>query len=84
MQLQKMSKVRDGKYLKTYELTYLNKAGKEKVYEIVSHTNMEDPAQLGKRVSAMSIAAHRGDKLLLLREYRMGVGRYVYNLCAGM
>ncbi len=84
MQLQKMNKVRDGKYLKTYELTYLNKAGKEKVYEIVSHTNMEDPAQLGKRVSGMSIAAHRGDKLLLLREYRMGVGRYVYNLCAGM
>ena len=27
-------KVKDGKYLKNYELTYLNKAGKEKKYEI--------------------------------------------------
>ena len=84
MKLQKMKKVREGKYLKTYELSYLNKAGKEKVYEIVSHADMDDPAQLGERVSGMSIAAHRGDRLLLLREYRMGVGRYVYNLCAGM
>ena len=84
MELKNMVKVREGKYLKTYELNYINKAGKEKVYEIVSHANMEDPSQLGKRVSGMSIAAHRGDKLLLLREFRMGVGRCVYNLCAGM
>ena len=32
MKLIKMEKVKDGKYLKNYELTYRNKAGKEKTY----------------------------------------------------
>ena len=30
MKLLSIEKVRDGKYLKNYELTYLNKAGREK------------------------------------------------------
>ena len=32
----------------------------------------------------MSIVATVGDKLLLLHEFRMGVNRSIYNLCAGM
>ena len=84
MELLGMKKVRDSRYLKNYELTYLNKAGKEKVYEIVSHRDMTDPSELGEKISGFSIAAYSGDKMLLLREFRMGVNRYVYNLCAGM
>ena len=34
-----MKKVRDGKYLKNYELSYENKAGRLKTYEIVSRTS---------------------------------------------
>lgn len=79
-----MEKVKDGKYLKNYELTYLNKAGKEKKYEIVSRSEISGPDALGKRVSGVSIVAYYKDKLLLLREFRMGVNRYIYNLCAGM
>ena len=41
MKLLKFEKVKDGKYLKNYELTYLNKAGKEKTYEIVSRKNLD-------------------------------------------
>lgn len=77
-------KVKDGKYLKNYELTYLNKAGRPKKYEIVSRRELEGPADLGKRSSGISIIAIQGDKLLLLKEFRMGVNRTVYNLCAGM
>ena len=84
MKLIKMEKVRDTRYLKNYELTYLNKAGKEKVYEIVSHRDMSDPSALGKSVSGLSIVAVQDDKMLLLREFRMAVNDYVYNLCAGM
>ena len=36
LKLKDFKKVKDGKYLKNYEITYLNKAGKEKKYEIVS------------------------------------------------
>lgn len=84
MKLLHLKKVRDGKYLKNYELTYLNKKGKEKVYEIVSRHEIANGDAIGNHVSGVSIVAYCEDKLLLLREFRMGVNRYVYNLCAGM
>jgi len=84
MQLIGFEKVKDGKYLKNYELTYLNKAGKEKKYEIVSHSDIRDVTDVGKRVSGVSIVVTAEEKLLLLREFRMGVNRSIYNLCAGM
>lgn len=84
MELIDFKKVRDGKYLKNYELTYLNKAGREKKYEIVSRNELYGPEDLGKKPSGVSIVAFHDDKMLLLREFRMGVNRYIYNLCAGM
>lgn len=84
MELLKMEKVKDGKYLKNYELTYINKVGREKKYEIVSRSEIPGPEMLGKRVSGVSIVAYHDDKMLLLKEFRMGVNRFVYNLCAGM
>lgn len=84
MQLLKLEKVKDGKYLKNYELTYLNKAGHEKIYEIVSRKELRGPADLGQKSSGVSIVATMDHKLLLLHEFRMGVNRKVYNLCAGM
>ena len=42
MKFLNLKKVKDGKYLKNYELTYLNKKGKEKVYEIVSRHEIAD------------------------------------------
>lgn len=84
MELINFQKVRDGKYLKNYELTYRNKVGKEKKYEIVSRKDLADASQLGSKVSGVSIVATCDDKLLLLHEFRMGVNRTIYNLCAGM
>lgn len=84
MKLLNLKKVKDGKYLKNYELTYLNKKDKEKVYEIVSRHEIADEKELGNHVSGVSVVAYCEDKLLLLKEFRMGVNRYVYNLCAGM
>jgi 8-oxo-dGTP pyrophosphatase MutT (NUDIX family) len=84
LKLLKIEKVHNGKYLKNYVLTYENKAGKEKKYEIVSRKELESPADLGQKVSGVSIVAVQNDKMLLLKEFRMGVGRFIYNLCAGM
>lgn len=84
MKLLKLEKIKDGKYLKNYELTYLNKVGKEKKYEIVSRNEIAGPEAIGKCVSGVSIVAYHDDRMLLLREFRMGVNRFVYNLCAGM
>lgn len=84
MKLQEINKVRDGKYLKNYELVYENREGREKRYEIVSHHEIDDLSKLGSKVSGVSIVALYRGKLLLLREFRMGVNQFIYNLCAGM
>lgn len=84
MELISLKKVKDGRYLKNYELTYLNKAGKEKTYEIISRRELSDVSDLGKKSSGLSIIATCGDKLLLLHEFRMGINKRIYNLCAGM
>ena len=84
MELIDLKKVKDGRYLKNYELTYLNKVGNEKTYEIVSRKELQSPADLGKQPSGLSIVATRGNQLLLLNEFRMGINKRIYNLCAGM
>lgn len=84
MKLIKFEKVKDGRYLKNYEITYLNKNGKEKKYEIVSRKELNDIEELGNRTSGVSIVVTKDDKLLLLREFRMGVNKYIFNLVAGM
>ena len=84
MKLIDFQKVKDGKYLKNYELTYLNKAGKLKKYEIVSRKELKSAEELGVSSSGVSIIATCSGKLLLLKEFRMGINRTIYNLCAGM
>lgn len=84
MELLGIEKVRDGKYLKNYELTYLNKAGKEKKYEIVSRKELESPSDLGEIPSGVSIVVYKENKMLLLKEFRMSINRSIFNLCAGM
>lgn len=84
MEFLRFEKVRDGKYLKNYEITYLNKAGHEKKYEIVSRRELQGIEDVGGKPSGVSIVATCQGKMLLLHEFRMGVNRTVYNLCAGM
>lgn len=79
-----MEKVRDGKYLKNYELSYENKAGKLKKFEIVSRKELSCPEDLGKRVSGVSIVAFRDDRMMLLKEFRLSINKEIFNLCAGM
>ncbi|MDD3414320.1 MAG: NUDIX hydrolase [Lachnospiraceae bacterium] len=84
MKFLKLEKVADGKYLKKYELTYENKAGKEKKYEIASRKELNSLEDLGREPSGVSIVATKGDKLVLLREFRMAINKSIYNLIAGM
>jgi len=84
MEFLRFEKVRDGKYLKNYELTYRNKSGREKKYEMVSRRDLSGIEDVGGKPSGVSIIATCKDRLLLLHEFRMGVNRFVYNLCAGM
>lgn len=84
MEFVNFEKVKDGKYLKNYEITYLNKAGREKKYEIVSRRELNGIEDVGGKPSGVSIVAVCQGKLLLLHEFRMGINKTIYNLCAGM
>lgn len=83
MILNSINKVRNGKYLKNYELNYTNKSGKSKIFEIVSYNDINSIADLGNHVDGVVIVALVDKKLLLLHEFRMGVNKRIYNLCAG-
>lgn len=76
MEFINFEKVKDGKYLKNYEITYLNKAGKEKTYEIVSRRDLKNIEDIGGTPSGVSIVATCRGRLLLLHEFRMGVNHF--------
>lgn len=84
MEIKKIRKLTNEKYLNLYELDYINKKGHNKKYEMVSRNVHNCIDTLGSRVNGMSICAFMDGKMMLLREFRMAVNREVYNLCAGM
>ena len=78
-----MTKNRDTRFLKSYTLNYTNTEGNEKLYEMVSNFDYEKPEEIGQKASGVVIVGFRGDELLLLREFRMGVNQFIYNMPAG-
>ncbi len=51
---------------------------------MVSRRELAGIEDVGGKPSGVSIVATYGDRMLLLHEFRMGVNRTIYNLCAGM
>ena len=78
-----MTKNRDTRFLKSYTLNYTNTEGNEKLYEMVSNFDYEKPEEIGQKASGVVIVGFYGEKLLLLREFRMGVNQFIYNMPAG-
>ena len=72
-----------GRFLRNYELNYTNKKGNPKVYEMVSYRDIQDPDEIGTRVGGAVIVALKSDRILLLKEFRMAVNRFVWNMVAG-
>ncbi len=81
--LHSMEKTRDTRFLKNYTLHYTNTEGKEKVYETVSNYDYDSPDQIGQRPAGVIVIGWKDGKLLLNKEFRMGVNRFVYNMPAG-
>lgn len=84
MKLKKFERIKKGKFLSSYELTYLNKEGKDKVYEMVSRESDLSAFSIGKKTAGVAIAGFKGDKILLIREFRMSVNGYVWAFPAGL
>lgn len=78
-------KIHEGKHLSYYEIDYVDLAGNNQVYEMVSKNHDLTIESLGHSSEAVVILLFnsRKDKILLEREYRVPVGSYVYSLVAG-
>ena len=84
MKLRKFERVKKGNFLSSYELTYLNKEGREKIYEMVSRESDLSALSVGKKTAGVAIAGFKDDKILLIHEFRMSVNGYVWAFPAGL
>lgn len=86
MKLNEIKLVNKGKKLKRYDLCYTNKIGKEKIYEIVSRNYIKNIKDLGSNIVGVIIVAFSEDKeqMLLLKEFRPAVNKYVVNFVSGL
>ena len=88
MQVKRIDKKYEGKYITRYDITYLLNNGEEKVYEIISRDrNITDISQLRKNEPdsvVLIMEDEAGEKVLLNREFRMSIGEWIYNFPAGL
>ncbi len=84
MKVKNLTMTREGKYLNSYVLDYESDDGHKKSYEFVSHRKLNGPEDIGNHVSGVSMCVIKDGRLLLLKEFRMAVNRFIYGMCAGM
>ena len=94
MQLDKIEKVYTGKWISLYKLHYNDGKGHNKIYEMVSKSGTErNKCELDLSVKsdtkksdsiAMAVFNKSLDKILLCKEFRMGVNEFIYNFPAGL
>lgn len=89
MVLKEVIKKASGKYLSFYNLVYENKLGKKKVYEMVSHNEIElDNSSIlsdsvPRAVVIIPLSTDR-QMVCLNKEYRLAVNALTYNTVAGL
>lgn len=71
-------------YLKMYDITCKNNNGELKKYEMVSRTADLTLQTMGEKVNAVMVVPLVKDKVLLSREFRIPVNRWIYNYPAGL
>lgn len=87
-----VEKAYTGEWLSVYKITYRDNHGNTKVYEMVSKRGtLRNPGTLdiysiGNKSIAVVMAVFNSDmsKILLCKEFRMGVNQYIYNFPAGL
>ena len=88
MEFQGIEKVHEGRFIDRYNLTYVTKDNKTKVYEIISRNkDLTGPEEIRNPHTdgvVIVVTDQNDEKILLNREFRMAVNDFVYNFPAGL
>ena len=88
MKFLSMEKIHEGNFITRYNLKYETTDNQIKEYEMISRNkNLTTYEQLvNSPTDAVVLIIHdeSGEKILLNKEYRMAVGKFVYNFPAGL
>ena len=88
MEFQGIEKVHEGRFIDRYNLTYVTKDNRTKVYEIISRNkDLTGPEEIRNPHTdgvVIVVTDQNDEKILLNREFRMAVNDYVYNFPAGL
>lgn len=88
MKFESIEKVGGGKYLNRYDISYRTPSGGKKVYEMFSRDPdiPDEHKLLHPRTDAVIIIVtdRSGERMLLIREFRLELDRTIYGLPAGL
>lgn len=83
-----LEKVHSGKFMATYNLFYETVDGQPKTYEMISRNRdmktLEDVNNPSPDSVILILTDPTGERILISREFRMSMGRWVYNFPAGL
>ena len=85
-----IEKKTDNRFLNMYDLHYVHKAGREKLYFIASRGKDIADLKIKTRknnpdgVIIYSVYGEKHDRMVLVRQYRVSIDDYIYELPAGL
>ncbi len=85
-----VEKKTDNRFLNMYDIQYENKVGGQGIYHIASRASSIDTLKMNTRVNRpdgviiYALYGPRGDKVVMVRQYRFSIDDYVYEFPAGL
>lgn len=83
-----IKKIHQGRYINRYDISYENRNGENKEYEIISRnpdiTSFEELHDGSPDAVVIIMHDNKQERVLLNREFRMAMGEWIYNFPAGM
>ena len=88
MKYQGIRKIHEGRFITRYDVDYTTSEGNRKTYEIVSRNRnirtLEELQNHHPDSIVMILTDETGERILVNREYRMAMARWIYNFPAGL
>ena len=88
MKYKSIRKVHEGKFITRYDVDYVTEEGRGKTYEMISRNpNIQTLEELQNKAPdsvILILTDENGERILVNREYRLAMARWIYNFPAGL